>query len=286
LYNQGRDKEAQTLIAELGTSKQQFELKVRNGDFLGAQLLARQVYNSTPNQLLECATQLDGAGASELALQLVLDAQKSGVTEGEYLPSHYETTWRVWLCDFYLRHERGVEARAEAVRLFAKDPKIVQFDRLKRAVELQGDWKSQRDSIEQEVRSHAGKTRLGVPLADSVALGLALCDGEAARIFARFAKIPPKERHRFLHAVAEAIEAELPAESLALWRELAEWTIENRDQNSARRSYASAAQCLIHVRDLHKRLDSMNEWIEYRKIFLGVYKTLRALPDEMNKAGV
>ncbi|BCM91379.1 hypothetical protein IAD21_03251 [Abditibacteriota bacterium] len=286
LYAQGRDREAQALIAEVGTSKQQFELKIRQGDFLGAQILARQVYNSTPHQLLECATQLDKAGASELALQLVLEAQKSGDVRGEYLPSHYEATWRVWLCDFYLRYGRATEARAEAVRLFAKEPKSDQFDRLKRAVELQSDWQSQRDSIEQDLRSHAGKNWQGGSRADEVALELVLCERDAPRIYSLFKKLAKSERHRRLEAVANAIEAEMPEQSLALWRELAEWIIEHRDQNSARRSYAHAAQALMHVRDLYKKLGSVDEWTDYRQTLLGVYKSLRALPDEMKKAGV
>ncbi len=286
LYNQNRDKEAEALIAELGTTKQQFELKIRQGDFISAHQIARQYYASTPDQLLDCATQLDTAGASELALQLVLEAQKSGAVRNEYLPSHYDSTWRVWLCDFYLRYGRADEARPEAVRLFAKDPTAIQFDRLKRAVELKSDWKTERDAIESEVRSHAGKNRQGGSLADEVALRLALWEREAPRIYALSQKVSKQERPRVLEAVAAAIESEMPAEALALWRELAEWTIENRDQNAARRSYAQAAQALVHVRDLHKKLGSTAEWSEYRETLLGVYKTLRALPDEMNKAGV
>ena len=287
LQLQGKTEEAAALIAELGTTRQQFELRLRARDFAGAAKLAEQSYASTPYQLLACATQLDEAGASEIALQLVLDARQNPSSHDEFLPSHRANEWGAWLCDFYLRSKRGAEARVEAVRLFAASPDTTQFARLKRAVELGGDWPSQRDSVEAEVRKLAGQRPLvGGSREGEVALSLALCEREAPRILALFEKEPPKERPRFLEAVAGAIEAELPANALPLWCELAERTIENRHTGSARRVYAQAAAYLLRARALHQKLGSMDEWDDYLATLRMVHKALRALSDELQKAGL
>jgi len=283
----GQSDAADALVAELGTTKQQFELHLRERNFGAAATLARKFYASTPHRLLECATGLDDAGAHEEALQLVLHARKSGAARSDFAPAHTELFFGEWLCDFYVRHERASEARAEAVQVFAARPDADHFARLQAAIELGGAWQTQRDDVEREVRAHAGTHPFGGgSRAGEVALALALGEGDAARVYALFEKFSPKERPRFLEAVADAIETESPSKALPLWRELAEWQIENRDQNAARRSYVQAAQHLTRAREIHRALGSLDEWREYIQVLRGVYSKLRALHDELRKAGL
>lgn len=282
----GQNEEAEALVRELGTATQRFDLFLKRRDFVSAAKLAREAYTSVPHRLIECATRLEEAGASDEALEIVLHSRKSGAARSDFAPAHLELFFSEWLCDFYLRHNRASEARTEAVRAFAARPDDAHFARLKEAVEINGEWSKHRDDIEREVRSHAGRHLSGESREGEVTLALALGEGDADRIYALFEKFPVRARPRFLQTVASGIEAELPAKALPLWRELAEWCIENRDPNSARRAYVQAAQHLKRARELYDSLGLPNEWRDYIQTLRGVYSKLRALQEELCKAGL
>lgn len=275
LEKRGRKAEIEVLLAELGTTSQQFDLKLKNRDFAGAAKLASEFYGDSSSELLPRATQLDEAGAQDLAIELVLNVQKR---RSDFLLVE-------WLADWYLRAENGVEAQRYATILFAGQASEENFGRLKRAVELTGDWESQYEAVENEVKAKAGKDIWG-DRAPDVALKMAIFDAKPARILDRFALIPKQKRAHWLDMIATSCEAEMPENALKLWRELAEWTIENRNPDGARKSYQLAAQALKRARAMHKKLGTMGEWIDYIHTLREVYSKLRALQDELKKAGL
>jgi hypothetical protein len=82
--------------------------------------------------------------------------------------------------------------------------------------------------------------------------------------------------------VAKAAEKDHPAEAKELYRRAAEASIEHRNRDG----YQSACSHLRKVRDLSKRLRENGTWDEYVAGLRERYRPLRALREEMDKAGL
>ena len=82
--------------------------------------------------------------------------------------------------------------------------------------------------------------------------------------------------------VAEAAAQDFPREAIRLFGEQAEKLIDGR----SRGSYAEAAQYLLRVRELHRRLDDEAGWTDYITRLRDRHRRLRALTDELRIAGV
>ena len=82
--------------------------------------------------------------------------------------------------------------------------------------------------------------------------------------------------------VAKAAEKEHPREAKELYREAAEGLIEHRN----RESYKSACGHLRKVRELSKRLHENGTWDEYLSGLRDRYRPLRALREELDRAGL
>jgi uncharacterized Zn finger protein/tetratricopeptide (TPR) repeat protein len=82
--------------------------------------------------------------------------------------------------------------------------------------------------------------------------------------------------------VAEAAARDFPHEAVRLFAEHAERLIDGR----SRGAYAEAAQYLLRVRELYRRLSDEAGWTEYITALRDRHRRLRALHDEMRMAGV
>jgi uncharacterized Zn finger protein len=82
--------------------------------------------------------------------------------------------------------------------------------------------------------------------------------------------------------VAQAAEKEQPREAIRLYTEAAERLIAGR----GRGNYATAATYLTRVRDLYRRLDAAATWETTITRLRESNPRLRALKDELNKAGL
>ena len=82
--------------------------------------------------------------------------------------------------------------------------------------------------------------------------------------------------------VAQAAEADHPRAALGIYRQRAEWAIAAR----GRANYQVAASYLLQVRDLHHRLGEEVTWETYIVRLREEHRRLRALQDELNKAGL
>ena len=82
--------------------------------------------------------------------------------------------------------------------------------------------------------------------------------------------------------VAEAAEKQLPQEAVRLYLESVEQEIAGR----SRGSYRVAANTLNRVGPLFIKLHGRAAWAEYIGSFRGSHKQLRALQDELRKAGL
>jgi uncharacterized Zn finger protein len=82
--------------------------------------------------------------------------------------------------------------------------------------------------------------------------------------------------------VARAAEKDYPREALALYREYAEGLIEQR----SRESYRAACEHLRKVRDLQQRLGDPDVWAHDIAELRERYRSLRALREELDRAGL
>ena len=82
--------------------------------------------------------------------------------------------------------------------------------------------------------------------------------------------------------VAEAAEKELPHEAVRLYLERVEQEIAGR----SRGSYNIAASYLKKVKPLFIKLHDKEAWVEYIRLLREAHKNLRALQDELRKAGL
>ncbi len=82
--------------------------------------------------------------------------------------------------------------------------------------------------------------------------------------------------------VAKAAEKDYPREALSLYRDAAGKLIEQR----GREAYQSACGYLRKVRDLYHRLDDASGWTKYMADLRERYRSLRALREELDRAGL
>lgn len=82
--------------------------------------------------------------------------------------------------------------------------------------------------------------------------------------------------------IAQAAEPGQPDDAIWLYLQLAELLIKRQD----RPGYASAARMLLSARELHRRLGRMAAWPSLIDTVRQSYKRLRALQDELTKAGL
>jgi uncharacterized Zn finger protein len=95
--------------------------------------------------------------------------------------------------------------------------------------------------------------------------------------------LPRVERHGwqdYRQEVAEAAEKERPREALALYQEMAECAIGERQRSS----YQKAGQHLKRAKALYKRLEEQDDWDAYLRELRERYANLPALQDELRKA--
>lgn len=115
-----------------------------------------------------------------------------------------------------------------------------------------------------------------------VLIEIALCEREIDRALALLSNLDSGIKSRFLVQVAEAAAKTRPVRAVELYQEIVERAISGRD----RKSYRVAASYLLKVKGLYERLDRQSNWQEYCRGLRSKYIKLRALQDEINKAGL
>jgi uncharacterized Zn finger protein len=89
-------------------------------------------------------------------------------------------------------------------------------------------------------------------------------------------------RVTYRQRVAQAVEKTQPQEAIALYKPLVDQAISGRNRDN----YRIAAQYMKRMQGLYAALRSPADWQAYVKQIRAQHPTLRALQDEMNKAGL
>lgn len=198
----------------------------------------------------------------DLAVQLVVE--RGGLED-------YRT--RCWLKD--LARERGQHARALrlTMELFEQRPSVSLYREACDLAARLGVLDDVRESVRHQLVSDQD---------DAVLARIHLVDGELDEALDALAACPWPESADLSLEIAERVRDERPRDAVALQLRHAEHCVAQR----TRTAYAEAAVALSEVRRLCNRLDEQDEWRGVIQSFRDRYPRLRALRDELERAGL
>jgi uncharacterized Zn finger protein len=215
--------------------------------------------------LLYAADRLVEAGQGDLAESLVRErAERSG---GWRLPG--------WLKKHALARGDLNGAWAIAERQFWQRPNQGGYQELRDLGQQLGGWEARRGRI---------LARLGDEGQHALLTEIHLQEGEPDRALEALGPVLSSSGGggELALRVAEAVADARPRAALTLYRQGAERAIRGRN----RPSYANAAHLLARVRALYRALGEPEAWQAYIADLRQEHRRLRALQDELNKAGI
>ncbi len=95
-------------------------------------------------------------------------------------------------------------------------------------------------------------------------------------------QLKERQKHERRAKLAFAAEKSHPAVAIEQWTQLARLYIEQRQRGA----YHEAAKILKRVHDVYKNQNNLDEWHDFIAALRTEHKTLRALDDELKKAGL
>ncbi len=192
-------------------------------------------------------------------------------------PTDRDSRLTVWLKE--RARERGdlAEALALAETLFWQRPTVTGYQELRDLARLLERWNELRTAI---LARLAGDERY------RLLTEIHLEEGEVDRALETVGQVHASAwgwgSGRLSIRVAQAAEESRPREAIRIYVERAEQLIAAR----GRGNYAEAARYLCRVRDLYHRLDEPKTWETFIAGLREQNRRLRALKDELNKAGL
>jgi hypothetical protein len=223
---------------------------------------------ATDATLLELANLLVSLGQEEGAERLIRERKPDQGWEGRYLG---------WLRDRANQRGDTAEALALGEELFWHRPTLAGYEELQAPARAQGFWDDLRAAIVRRLArdgKHVLLTEIALREGDVPG---AL--GALAKLKGAFAVSGGEPLHI---SVARAAEQSHPREALSIYRAAAEQLI----RFQGRENYRIAAGYLKKARALHQRLGEEQQW---RAVIAGLreeHKRLRALREELDRAGL
>jgi uncharacterized Zn finger protein len=218
--------------------------------------------------LLGLADLLRTLGQEPAAERLVRERTPAPVWKDRYL---------IWLRD--RAQERGdlTEALALSEALFWLRPHLASYEALRALAQAQGGWKN----LQRQLLHRLGNEKQFVLLTE-----IALGEGDVAAALAAVAKVQGafafSGREPLHIRVARAAETTHPREALKLYRS----TIEQLIRAQGRDNYRVAAAYLARVRAIHHKLQESTVWDALITQLREEHRRLRALREELDRAGL
>ena len=213
------------------------------------------------HELLPLADRLVEHGHAQEAEWLVED--RSAKSDGTHLLD--------WLKERALERRDKAAALALAEQIFQRQPSLHGYAEVRRLAGTKA-WPELRQRLLAELeRSRSAWLLIDIYLQEQqVGAALALLRTDWGRHSGR--KLD----------VARAAEKEYPREALAIYRDAAVKLIEQRNRDA----YRTASEHLRKVRDLMRRVGEGDAWAGYIAELREKYRSLRALREEMDQAGL
>jgi len=260
----GRHDEASRIINEAGTTEQRMFLLARDGKPDDAVALAMERFTGRPGMMVSLAEVLVESGAAEAAVTLLTQLANSREPDPSYLE---------WLALHY-RKNNDLEAALTWQRdSFMKRLQVEPFTALREIADRIGCWEDVRTGVLKELEK---EKQIG-PLIE-----IAVHEGDAVRAL-ELQPIAAREGWGdYREEVARIAEKERPLQAIALYQGLAADAITQRQ----RQAYAHAAAFLRRAKMLSGRVGCGKEWQGYLAALRKEHLRLRALQDELNRAGL
>ncbi len=260
----GQEAQAEAFVLEQGTPQQRAFLLVQLGRVEEALDIARQHFANLPGLVQRFADALVEAGHGEAAAAYMAEQARH---------ERYASYYRPWLARHFERHGDQGAALELWRRQFEELPQFETYQELRRLAGELGTWETLRLALLETLDPQRQASLL---------LKIALDEGDVTKALEVASRpgvwLSPEE----LICVAQAAEADHPRAALKIYRQQAEQAIAAR----GRANYQIAASHLQRVRDLHGRLGEGGIWKDYIAHLRREHQRLRALQDELNKAGL
>ncbi|MBN1656956.1 MAG: hypothetical protein JXA93_01070 [Anaerolineae bacterium] len=259
----GQEKEADDFVLAHGTAEQRAYLLLNRGRIEEAIEVARQHFAGRPGLVIDFANRLEDAGHAETARGYM----------AEQVDDPYGSHYRLWLAAHYEEHGDLEAALALRQHQFEKEPRHEIYLTLQRLGQQTGVWEQLRPSLLARLDPHRHASLL---------ITIALDEGDVARALDLVSQPRVYCDPGTLVRVAQAAEVEHPLAALKIYYDQAERAIAGR----SRAAYAVAAERLARVRDLHRQLGEESLWQEYIARLRNEHRRLRALKEELDRAGL
>ena len=264
LRRTGRTTDAQKLLRDEGSPQQRATVLLELGEIDKALNVAKNQFARAPGAVMLFANQLYEVGHRTEALNYV-----AGKLRGEQYPANY----LAWLAERTKADGPLNEGIKWHRQLFLAAPQTSVWDDLLALFEQS----QSRDAMRQEMLQKLKKEGRNELLCD-----IALHEGDSDLALQLWKKLATRHQNERRAELARATEKTHPAFAIEQWTSLAENHIAARNRGA----YQEAAKILRRVRDVYKNQNNLDEWHDFLAALRTEHKTLRALQDELEKAGL
>ena len=259
----GHSQQADDLIAEMGSPRQQAFLLIEQKRFDEAVDVARLHFNTLPGLVTQFADALVAAGGGAQAEAYVssLVTKREGRSYVDWLAKRAEETGQLTTALNWWRES------------LKHSPSLKTYQTIRQVAEKLQQWDTVRPELLAELERHDIWHLL---------VEIALEEDDVLRAVELLPKVKGWYSRDFELRVARAAEKELPRAAFEIYCRRAEALIDQR----GRQNYAAAADLLLRVRDICDAQNDRETWANYITEVRKKYPTLRALQDELTKAGL
>jgi uncharacterized Zn finger protein len=262
------DEEFLRICRETGRRRDLVSRLLTLGRIDAAEMEARQ---ASDDELLDLADLLREHGHPERAEHLARERQPSPQWRDRYV---------AWLRDRARERGDSAEALALGEELFWRRPNLQHYEELKALAEAHGSW----GALRPEVLSRLQGERQHVLLTE-----IHLREGEVGQAIEAVTQAGAGGSFPYAYSaeplairVAQAAERDYPREAITLYTSAVKRLI----QAQGRDNYATAAQYLARVRDVYQRLGEDAKWNGLIATIREQNRRLRALKEELERAGL
>ena len=196
----------------------------------------------------------------------------------ERMPTSQDTRLTEWLKERALERGDQEEALVLAERLFWQRPNLQRYQELRTLAQPLGRWEDLHKTLLDRLDEEEKYTLLIEVHLDEKEVDRALETLKQRRAASRWGW----RNDRLTMQIAHAAEEERPREAIRLYVEASKQLIAARGRDN----YATATTYLTRVRDLRHRLGEGTTWETFIAELRENNRRLRALKDELNKAGL
>lgn len=260
-HRRGQTAVADDLVLELGTPRQQAFHHLHQGNFEAALALARSHFKALPGLVIQFADALL-AQAPELAVEFMQECNAKG-----------NSSYQAWLANFFKTHGQPERFIAAQVDLLKTRFSLQAYQDLQAQAEPLGQWPTLRQQLLADLQDKKQVSAL---------LDIALLEQDSPSALSYLKQLPYFNQSTYQGRVAEAIEGDRPEAAIALYQELIETAIQQRGRDN----YRQAARHLKAIQRLSGVTKQEKVFYQYVQQLRDRHKTLRALKEELDRAGL